>query len=572
MGPGFVAGFCPAPLISSVPYSVPHGGCPGRVTGLRRPRGWLHLARPLSPAETTPPAPTSTAPLRERATTTAPGSHDRHRRRRHSGTRLHGAGSSSSSVPSSSTPPPPSSSLSPSASSSPPAALPTDKFPLPPPASAPALLTPEAFSGDGGAEWAGWECRFSGRDGTPVAVPEDYVPESLREWDVEVWGFETLTSEQRRRKQRQQRTEAEAENEDERSEGDRGDDHDLVYRKRGRVYPETGCALDNLTLEVNAQTSPLEGKGVFTASFPAGISTRQGGGHVLGKKSEGSPSLQLELGLLVPGVRFSDPSMAQPTADGHADDDATGAPGGDATDPEAEEEWSRVRVELRVDSEGGGRDGGAGVAEAALGPLVTVTRERRYRGGFDDGELYKGGGLDSQKLRRLLRSKCFAESESAPAPEALSGNWASGPGCWQLFHHDSAAAAQDKPSEDSTDPVTFRRPETSHPGIKTLLLRGGLTVRSGPWLDDDGGNSSAHERWGAAGSSMEKSSHGEGVFGEGDLWAVEVGWFVGAAGKRNVEGKDGGSREEEREVLTTVLYASSMVPLGVWKGAEKRVP
>lgn len=42
------------------------------------------------------------------------------------------------------------------------------------------------FSGERGAEWAGWECTFSTTDGERQAVPEDYVPESLREWDMEV--------------------------------------------------------------------------------------------------------------------------------------------------------------------------------------------------------------------------------------------------------------------------------------------------------------------------------------------------------------------------------------------------
>lgn len=45
--------------------------------------------------------------------------------------------------------------------------------------------------------------------------------------DAQVWGFETLTSEQK-------------------LEGE--DKSDLLYRKRGRVYPEVGCALDNLSL------------------------------------------------------------------------------------------------------------------------------------------------------------------------------------------------------------------------------------------------------------------------------------------------------------------------------------
>lgn len=48
------------------------------------------------------------------------------------------------------------------------------------------FVSPKVLSGPEGAEWAGWECKFSVVDGKRVAVPEDYVPESLREWDVEV--------------------------------------------------------------------------------------------------------------------------------------------------------------------------------------------------------------------------------------------------------------------------------------------------------------------------------------------------------------------------------------------------
>lgn len=43
-----------------------------------------------------------------------------------------------------------------------------------------------------------------------------------------------------------------------------------------------------------------------------------------------------------------------------------------------------------------------------------------------------GGGLDSQKLRRLLRSKCFAESEAAPTAEDMAGQWAARDGQWQV--------------------------------------------------------------------------------------------------------------------------------------------
>lgn len=60
--------------------------------------------------------------------------------------------------------------------------------------------------------------------------------------NTQVWGFETLTSEQLR-------PAGEGKEGKGRSKGDNGGSSAL-YRKRGRVYPETGCALDNLTLWV----------------------------------------------------------------------------------------------------------------------------------------------------------------------------------------------------------------------------------------------------------------------------------------------------------------------------------
>ena len=48
--------------------------------------------------------------------------------------------------------------------------------------------------------------------------------------------------------------------------------------------------------------------------------------------------------------------------------------------------------------------------------------------------LAAGGGLDSQKLRRLLRSKCFAESEAAPTFDALTGRWAARDARWQVLY------------------------------------------------------------------------------------------------------------------------------------------
>lgn len=79
--------------------------------------------------------------------------------------------------------------------------------------------------------------------------------------------------------------------------------------------------------------------------------------------------LRMESVLVVPGRDFGDALSTQGTGEG---------------DPT---EQSRLRVEYQLENMG---DGGRGELAVCLGSTVTVTRERRYRAGFDDGLLYKG--------------------------------------------------------------------------------------------------------------------------------------------------------------------------------------
>lgn len=112
-------------------------------------------------------------------------------------------------------------------------------------------------------------------------------------------------------------------------------------------------------------------------------------------------------------------------------------------------------------------------------------------------------------------------------------------------------------------------PNPAAPGVKhassretasLLLLRGGVTVRVGRWRFSDDAESEVLE-WGGAAASRAASA-GVGFDSiEGECWAVEVGWLVGGGG-------DGAGR---REVLTTVIDAGTMEPLGAWRGVEERV-
>lgn len=93
-------------------------------------------------------------------------------------------------------------------------------------------------------------------------------------------------------------------------------------------------------------------------------------------------------------------------------------------------------------------------------------------------------------------------------------------------------------------------------------------MRSGPWLAAaaDGTSSAPEKRWGAAGAALAGETAGFPTE-EAEPWAVEVGWFVAEGGE---EGESTAISSEKREVLTTVVDARTMTPLGAWRGAERR--
>lgn len=133
--------------------------------------------------------------------------------------------------------------------------------------------------------------------------------------------------------------------------------------------------------------------------------------------------------------------------------------------------------------------------------------------------------------------------------------------CLQLL---DGPAADDQPSEADTEVTTVSESGNTldTDNVRTLLLPGGITVRSGPW-HLDGGNSGTSATAAGAGAAATPTGTGGAVStAEKTGWAVEVGWFLG------VEKAD--ERRKERVVITTVLDARTMTPLAVWKREEKR--
>lgn len=90
-------------------------------------------------------------------------------------------------------------------------------------------------------------------------------------------------------------------------------------------------------------------------------------------------------------------------------------------------------------------------------------------------------------------------------------------------------------------------------------MRGGVTLRTGPWLDQSDSKGLA---WGTPAVEAWRARstiRGMGFDEKDALWAVEVGWILG------------GETQTRREVSTTVFDLSTMEVIGAWRGTEERL-
>ena len=94
---------------------------------------------------------------------------------------------------------------------------------------------------------------------------------------------------------------------------------------------------------------------------------------------------------------------------------------------------------------------------------------------------------------------------------------------------------------------------------KCLLMRGGVTLRTGPWL---GQSDSKGLTWGTPAVEAWRARstiRGVGFDEKEALWAVEVGWILGD------------ETQTRREISTTVFDLSTMEVIGAWRGTEERL-
>jgi hypothetical protein len=208
-------------------------------------------------------------------------------------------------------------------------------------------------------EWFGYEVSFAVNDGSPLSIPERYIPDEFSQWGVQVLGFEEVTS-------------SRVFGADGKSGGGGDGEGSHLYLKRTRALPIVGCEADAVVPECRYER--------FVAGASADVSVSEYG--VKGTVVTGA------------AVGFDDGAWsAGPPA---FDQDAFGRWYACIVDPAAEAR--RARLEFSTVNEPRG---------------AVVAFVETNEGPFCDGELLPGcGGKNSS----------FAEQPALTAAE-LSGSW-----------------------------------------------------------------------------------------------------------------------------------------------------
>ncbi|KAA8495128.1 hypothetical protein FVE85_3369 [Porphyridium purpureum] len=97
-----------------------------------------------------------------------------------------------------------------------------------------------AFGARAEGEFVGYEVTFSARTGAPQSIPERLIPDAFRTWDIELLGFDALTS---------SRVDVDS------------DGKSCLQLKRTRMLPAVGCEADAVATEVTDSMFRLVGSG-----------------------------------------------------------------------------------------------------------------------------------------------------------------------------------------------------------------------------------------------------------------------------------------------------------------------
>jgi len=90
-------------------------------------------------------------------------------------------------------------------------------------------------------EFVGHEVSFSVADGQALSIPDRFIPDAFREWNVPVLGFDRITSTQLQPPQPKQPHQ----------------NHDYLYLKISRMLPTVGCEADAVVPDVSLSATPV---------------------------------------------------------------------------------------------------------------------------------------------------------------------------------------------------------------------------------------------------------------------------------------------------------------------------
>ncbi|KAM3574458.1 hypothetical protein VYU27_003564 [Nannochloropsis oceanica] len=193
---------------------------------------------------------------------------------------------------------------------------------------------PSTFCDTFNGGWAGWECHFSLASGHVLPVPAEDLPEALREWEVEMWGWEGTSYDNVREE-----------------EGEKEEKMQMTFidRKAARFMVEAGCGCENVGKQKSqAHLGPLHlaphGAGYLATDRLTSSFTRLEVAFSSSNSSSSSPTEQTRARILIDLHTTSFPSSSSASSSSSSSSSPSSPPAQPTTTPR---DILRVHLERR---------------------------------------------------------------------------------------------------------------------------------------------------------------------------------------------------------------------------------